>query len=252
MKGIRKKISVGFLSLGLLLFFSGLISYFELSRLSKNTQHLINSSAKNIEHAKKMLDAVQEQNTALLQIIVTGNKQYDSLLIAGRNQFSKVISEATVSINDLKSLDEIYKANARYNLVVNSHLNSLPDKENIAWFMNIYSTSYYDLTTAIKNYMIASHNVVSKKTTQLESNAYRAIMPSIIALAIAIIIILVFSYLIDIYFVQPVLKISKGLKNFINAKIPFNVKMEGRDEVYELKESVETLIAEYKNKRSES
>ena len=33
--GIREKIRLGFLALGLLLFFSGLISFFELSKLSR-------------------------------------------------------------------------------------------------------------------------------------------------------------------------------------------------------------------------
>ena len=39
--GIREKIRLGFLSLGLLLFFSGVISYFELNRLSEATDPII-------------------------------------------------------------------------------------------------------------------------------------------------------------------------------------------------------------------
>ena len=69
--GIRQKIRLGFFALGLLLFFSGLMSYFELNKLSNSTRNMLDASLKNMELSKEMLDAVQDQNTALLQIMVT-------------------------------------------------------------------------------------------------------------------------------------------------------------------------------------
>ena len=99
--------------------------------------------------------------------------------------------------------------------------------------------------------MVSSQSVMDAKTAQLESNAYRAIMPGIIALAIAIIIIVMFSYFIDLYYVRPVLKITEGLHNYLNSKIPFKITMEGRDEVRKLKEYIEALIGLLKNKKSE-
>ena len=77
--GIREKIRLGFLALGLLLFFSGLISFFELSKLSRSTQSMLGASLKNMELSKTMLDAVQDQNTALLQIIVSGRRDRESV-----------------------------------------------------------------------------------------------------------------------------------------------------------------------------
>ena len=85
--GIRQKIRLGFFALGLLLFFSGLMSYFELNKLSNSTRNMLDASLKNMELSKEMLDAVQDQNTALLQIMVTGSAEYDSLLFAGRAKF---------------------------------------------------------------------------------------------------------------------------------------------------------------------
>ena len=102
--GIREKIRLGFLALGLLLFFSGLISFFELSKLSRSTQSMLGASLKNMELSKTMLDAVQDQNTALLQIIVSGqsDRESDSLLRAGREKFEAAISDAKISIRDLQ------------------------------------------------------------------------------------------------------------------------------------------------------
>ena len=60
--GIRKKIMLGFLSLGILLFFSGLMSYFELGRLTHSTQGMLHTSRQNLEISKIMLDAVQHHH----------------------------------------------------------------------------------------------------------------------------------------------------------------------------------------------
>ena len=85
--GLKNKIRLGFLSLALLLFFSGIISYFELSRLSHSTHSMLGASFRNMELSKTMLDAVQDQNTALLQMIVSGSRNSDSMLIVGRQKF---------------------------------------------------------------------------------------------------------------------------------------------------------------------
>lgn len=249
MEGMRKKITVGFLSLAILLFFSGMISLFELNRLSHTTQVLLDTSKKNMEIAKRMLDAVQDQNTALLQMVVLGDNSYDSLYMTGVRDFDNALLEATVTIRDLSQLDSVYSARQRYNSIIETHLDS-DRANNIHWFVNIYKTSYYDLTSSIKNYMIASQNILGLKAAQLESTAYRAITPGILALSVAIIILLMFLFFIDLYFVKPVIGIQRSLKGYISSKVPFSVKMEGKDEVHELKEEVEELITMYKNKKN--
>ena len=252
--GIRQKIRLGFFALGLLLFFSGLMSYFELNKLSNSTRNMLDASLKNMELSKEMLDAVQDQNTALLQIMVTGSAEYDSLLFAGRAKFDAAIREAKISIRDLRGLDSIYAANVQYTGVINNFFDNRAKtgRSDMNWFVGVYKTSYYDLTASIKNFMVSSQSVMDAKTAQLESNAYRAIMPGIIALAIAIIIIVMFSYFIDLYYVRPVLKITEGLHNYLNSKIPFKITMEGRDEVHKLKEYIEALIGLLKNKKSKA
>ena len=187
--GIREKIRLGFLALGLLLFFSGLISFFELSKLSRSTQSMLGASLKNMELSKTMLDAVQDQNTALLQIIVSGrsDRESDSLLHAGREKFEAAISDAKISIRDLQGFDSVYAANISYNETVGAYLRDSLRKENVDWFVDIYKTSYSDLTSSIKNFMVSSQNMMDAKARRLEDNAYRATMPGFIALVLSLI-----------------------------------------------------------------
>ena len=198
-----------------------------------------------------MLDAVQDQNTALLQMIVSGSRNSDSMLIVGRQKFDSSMREANVLIRDLQGFDSIYAANVAYNRIVDAYLSDSLHKNSVGWYVNIYETSYADLTTSIKNFMVSSQRIMDVKAQRLEDNAYRATMPGFIALLIGILIVVVFFYFINLYYISPVLKITDALKNYLNSKIPFKVNVEGRDEMFRLKESIEKLIDQQNSKRNE-
>lgn len=247
--GIRRKIMLGFISLGSLLFLSGVISIFELSKLSQTTKTILDNSVTTIELSKEMLDAVQEQNTALLQI-VTLHANTDSILYTARDAFSRALNKADSLISTKQEVEFIKRSNLNYNDVVNKVLIQGSDSTNMLWFTTIYKSSYYDLTYAIKNFMVSTQHNMDKNTNQIKSNAYRAIMPGIIALSAAIIIIIVFFALIDLYYLKPILKINKGLRNYVNAKIPYKVTIEGDDEVSTINTDVTEIINMLRNKKS--
>ncbi|MFQ7386958.1 MAG: hypothetical protein ACLRM8_04290 [Alistipes sp.] len=79
MTGLRKRVMVGFLSIVCLLFFSGMVSFVELSHLSRDTGEILKANMRNIELAKEMLDAAHEQNVALIRLSVFGDRSCDSL-----------------------------------------------------------------------------------------------------------------------------------------------------------------------------
>jgi len=212
---------------------------------------MLGASFRNMELSKTMLDAVQDQNTALLQMIVSGSRNSDSMLIVGRQKFDSSMREANVLIRDLQGFDSIYAANVAYNRIVDAYLSDSLHKNSVGWYVNIYETSYADLTTSIKNFMVSSQRIMDVKAQRLEDNAYRATMPGFIALLIGILIVVVFFYFINLYYISPVLKITDALKNYLNSKIPFKVNVEGRDEMFRLKESIEKLIDQQKSKRNE-
>ena len=76
-------------------------------------------------------------------------------------------------------------------------------------------------------------------------------MPGILTLVVALAILVMFLFFIDTYYTRPVVKIEKGLQNYLKHNVPFKVTVEGRDEVTKLKEYIETLIAALKSKKTE-
>ena len=63
MTGMRKRVTAGFLSIVCLLFFSGMVSFLELSRLSRDTDEILGANQRSIRLAREMLDAVHGLRT---------------------------------------------------------------------------------------------------------------------------------------------------------------------------------------------
>ena len=249
--GIKGKILTGFIALGMLLFFSGVISFFQLNKLSYSSHSMLEASFKNTELAKKLLDAVQEQNTALLQMIVSQERNRDSLLLDGRAKFDSAFNQAQITVRDLQGFDSIYRANLAYNYTINEFLKDSLSQNKVNWYATVYQDSYANLTASIKNVMISTQRIMDTKAVRLEDSAYRATMPGLIALLIAIIIVMIFFYFVNLYYITPVLKISDALQAFLDSRVPFKVNIEGKDEVFRLKEQIEKLTGEIKSKRNE-
>ena len=109
--------------------------------------------------------------------------------------------------------------------------------------------AYYDLDTAIKDYMTAPQNSIAVRTVLLEENVYRTITPSILTLLVAFLIVLMFYYFLDLYFLRPVLKINKEVRSHLDFGTKFNVKIEGSGEISNLRDNIQQLIERVNTKK---
>lgn len=273
MKGMRKRVTVGFLSIVCLLFISGMLSFVELSSLSRDTGDILKASRRNIELAKEMLDAAHELNVALIHRSVFAEKQYDSLCRASMLRLETVHLTARQEALDRSFLDSLSFATTEMKILVDGylarsarreeqaaaaailadtlpHTDTLtvvavvpqPEREADHWYTEEFEASYTRLTAAVKAYMTSTQSSLAPRTEQMKKNAYRAVTPVLIALAVMIAIVLMFYYFMTIYCVNPILGMNKSLGNYLTFKVPFAVKAECKDEVLELKEKIDTLI----------
>lgn len=247
--GIRHKIMLGFCALGFLFFFSALTSYFELTRLNHSTQDMLDRNLRNVEFSKQMLDGVEEESASLIKMIITGEQSSDSSLLAGRQKFDKAMKELRANNAHHAIFDSIDMARQDFNRVVNTRFGQTHDETTHEWLASEYQVTHHKLTGAIRGFIVFSQKDMEGRAQELEKNAYRAITPGIIALAIAILIIIVFFYMIDVYYIRPVLKMTDGLHKYLTSNTPFRVTFEGRDEVFQLKGDIEELITRFKDKK---
>lgn len=228
MTGLRKRVTVGFLSIVCLLFFSGMVSFLELSHLSRDTGEILKANKRNIELAKEMLDAAHEQNIALIRLSVFGDRSCDSLC---RKSMERL--ENTLLVAQSEALEKSF---------LDSPAALRPDSLGGRWYSEEYQALYGRLTAAIKSYMTSTQSSLVPRAEQMKKNAYRAVTPVLISLVVMIAIVLMLFYFMSIYCVTPIERMNKGLGDWLSFRVPFAVKGDLKDEVLELKEKIESLI----------
>jgi len=258
---LRKRVTVGFLSIVCLLFFSGMVSFLELSHLSRDTGEILKANKRNIELAKEMLDAAHEQNIALIRLSVFGDRSCDSLCRKSMERLENTLLVAQSEALEKSFLDSLAFATTELRLLTDNYLAfglAGSDSLNVAqvdsvggrWYNDEYEALYGRLTSAIKNYMTSTQSSLAPRAEQMKKNAYRAVTPVLISLAVMIAIVLMLYYFMTIYCVNPILGMNKGLGDYLSFRIPFTVKGECKDEMLELKEKIDTLINQSKQSKS--
>lgn len=256
MTGMRKRVTVGFLSIVCLLFFSGMVSFLELSHLSRDTGEILKANKRNIELAREMLDAAHEQNIALIRLSVFGDRSCDSLCRTSMERLESTLLLAQSEALEKSFLDSLAFATTELRLLTDNFLafggagsgTAAPDAGSRAdslggrWYSDEYQVLYGRLTAAIKSYMTSTQSSLVPRAEQLKKNAYRAVTPVLISLAVMIAIVLMLFYFMSIYCVAPIERMNKGLGDWLAFRVPFAVKGDCKDEVLELKEKIETLI----------
>ncbi len=98
--------------------------------------------------------------------------------------------------------------------------------------------------------MTSTQSSLAPRTEQMKKNAYRAVTPVLISLSVMIAIVLMLFYFMSIYCVNPIVQMNKGLGDWLTFRVPFAVKGDLKDEVLELREKIDALIALLKQNKA--
>ena len=269
MKGIRKRVLVSFLSVVVLLFFAGLVSLFELRRVSSDTEEILRASERNLGLAKDMLDAAARQNKAVVHSIVFRQRDYDTVLMGSIAEMARTLEVVRREAVEQAYLDTLsasamnvqrltqeflrlqaqrMASEASGRLELRGGKDSLSmksvemDFDGARWNAEAYWKAYDKVTGSFKNYMISTQSSLAPRTEQLKRNAYRAVTPVLISLLVMIAIVLMLYYFVSAYLVRPVLAMNKSLGDYLRFGLPFRIKAEVKDEVAELKDRIDDVI----------
>lgn len=255
MTGIRKRVTIGFLSIVVLLFFSGLVSLFELNNMSADIDAILVSNRKSIIMTESMLDAIRYNDRAVVRYAIMRDTSYaDSCNRRFQALADKIAQAREETSNSAAALfDSIDVTAARLNGVVGElrgsrrvELSLLPDTlwggggsfDGSAWYNQEYAPVYNTVSNQIMGLLSYAQSSLSPRAERLSHNAYRAVTPVFISLVVMIVILLMFYYFIVIYTVKPITEINKSLGDWLRYKLPFTVKAECRDELAELREKI--------------
>jgi methyl-accepting chemotaxis protein len=254
--GIRKKIFLGFIIIGLILFTSGMISLVQLIRLEKNISDMNVNNIRSIEALEKILDEAKEQTWKMLDIMHDNSQVENAVIVFNDTLYTDGLDfiSQNITMPEEKRMFDILSANYQLfkhqTILLDSLLLSGNTEEHDEWFKVEYRSAYEMFTKAANDLEIFNRTAVLQKSTELEANFYRLVIPLIVALAIGLFLVMLFNYFINFYIINPILKIITGVKKYSENKQPYNVKIDTRDEINELNREIKLLISHTKQKES--
>ncbi|MDP3436960.1 MAG: hypothetical protein Q8S04_06935 [Bacteroidales bacterium] len=252
--GIRKKISLGFVVIGFILLFSSVIAVFEFNRMRNSVTVLMKSNINSINTSRMLMELTDEYNFILMSRVIVDSTfgaadvlyddRFDNYIYNIKSNFS--------SQTEIETADSLALAYSQYLSVISKARNIMAEDINTRkeWYKNELEPVYNKLRKYKKELGILTQSALSQNTNELQEGYYRSIMPGIIAVSAGIVLVLLFNYFINLYFISPILLISKGIKNYKEFRKSYNVHFDNDDEIQDINCEVRSIIDENKKLKS--
>ncbi len=249
--GIRKKISLGFVIIGAVLLLSSLIAIYELISMRRSVSTLIDNNISSINASRLLLEVTDEYNFTLLEGIgldsvasipdLAHDKRFTNYLndikgsyanVAERDMADSVLYAYTAYIQIMKEAPQIWRGDY---------------SGRRSWYFNKLYPVYMTLRGYIQSLTALSQESLAKNSQDMSDSFYRSIMPGVVSVGIGVVLVFLFNYFINFYFISPLLAISKGIHNYIHSRKSYRVKVDGEDELSDLNHHVKELIDANRN-----
>ncbi len=247
MTGLRRRVTVGFISIAILLFISGVIAFFELNTLSRDTKSILASNNRRMELAHEMLNIVHSQDAAFIQMTLFEKEGYDTVCLRTIDDLNHIVKVAKSEITNFQTLDSIglYLTDLRlltHTISTPMEFDSLMMVDRSTYYED-YRPIHANIVNSIYSFITSSFKSLEPRTEQLQRNAYRAVTPVLISLVVMIAIVLMLYYFMIIYCVNPIVRLNRSVGDFITYRLPFVSKSDCRDELAELQDKIEAMTS---------
>lgn len=245
--GLRTKILCGFSILTIMLFVAGVWSIYELTTVGTSVQTLLDDNYKSINAAKVMVEALEREDSAIL-ILLSGNwEEGRSIMESAEALFQKgfdsvkanvTIPGESAYVQTIESTYDSFKSLLLKPIVGTRH------EGDLNWYFQDVHKAFMDVKAAVTRLMELNDETMYQTASKLKNRAYRAVMPGIVAILSALVFTLLFNYFINYYVISPIIRLTAGVREFLEAKKPLDVKVETRDEIFDLAISIQDLLRE--------
>jgi hypothetical protein len=252
--GIKKKIFLGFVIIGFILFLSGCICVFQLVQIEKSLSGILNDNIKSIDLARHLSDETEARTWEVIHIMTNNETGRMAKLNFNPTIFERCLDSLSKNVT---SEEEAFIAENLYcnyrqfrnkSIELDSVFEFAGLESRAEYFNTRYKPSLIEFENSITKLREINQEAISQNSRKLEGNFYRIIMPLIIAVSVGLFLIIIFNYFINLYFITPVLSIIRGIKNYLGQKTPYNVEIETKDEINELNHEIKILISHSRKK----
>jgi len=241
---LRFKILSGFFILALMLLIAGIWSIYQLQSIGTSVQDLLDENYKSINASKTMLEALEREDSGILLLMLGNWREGRSIITSADSLFEKGFQVAANNLtipNEKTHVDSIKVKYKKYKNLWEKPIVDTEKEGNLAWYFQIVHESFLAVKGSVNDLMSINDQAMFTTASDLKNRANRAIMPGVVAIIAALVFTLLFNFFINYYFVNPVIRITNGVKKFVERRVPFNVEVEAEDEIFDLVNSIDQL-----------
>ncbi len=244
------------LSLGLIavaLMVSSSLSVLEYLKMSDYVSDLIAENIRSINVSQKLANVSNEYNLELLTII--GDSTKTTLPTYDETEFMEWCDDLRTSLqtqNKSHLADSVEYSYSAY-MLTSLELPEVLKSDFIdtrTWYFDRLQPVFRTLCSHIDQLSDAIYVELQTNSATFERGFYRSVIPSSVALAVGLMLILMLLYFLLVYFVNPIVHMTRSLKNYSLFGKSYNYDFEGDDELKDLNEGITELAGENKQLRS--
>jgi len=241
---LRLKIFSGFLILTLMLIIAGAWTIYELKNMGSSVQAILDDNYKSIIAAKVMIEALEREDSGILLLMLGQWSEGREIITAADNSFKKGLEIAANNITIPGEQSYIETIRSKYQIykeiwerpIVDTH-----KQGDLNWYLEIAHESFLDVQSSVNELMSYNDQFMFDTASNLQNKAKRSLMPGVVAIISALVFTFLFNYFVNYYFVSPIVRITKSIQRFSKDRVPFDVRIETNDEIYDLAESINNL-----------
>ncbi|MCF0177187.1 MAG: MCP four helix bundle domain-containing protein [Bacteroidales bacterium] len=249
--GIKHKVFLGFVVLSTILFFSSAIAILEFNRMNSKQSGIIADNINSISSARMLLNISEDYNFSILRALDEDDLESD-IIDMSADSFSTRLSEIRntyTTEREAELADSVMFAYAAYMQVMHESQKIWPEgyETRKEWYFDRLQSFYMKLRGYIQSLTSESQSILAENSQDMEDTFYRSMMPSVAALLAGLVIVLLFNFFINFYFINPLIKMKKGVENYRAYKRDYNLRFDSDDEISDLNKSITELIQDHKS-----
>jgi HAMP domain-containing protein len=244
--GLRTKILSGFAILTMMLFIAGIWSIYELRSMSTSVQKMLDDNYKSIHATRMMIEGLEREDSGVLLLLLGKGEEGRSIIRTGDEQFRKgfEIAEHNVTIPGEKAyVDAIEAKYKTYKELWTRAVIGTKREADLSWYFENIHRAFLDTKASVTELMELNDKSMYQTASDLKERSRRASMPGLVAILSALVFTLIFNYFVNLYMVSPIIKITRGIRRFVETREPVDIEVETKDEIADLVSSIQDMIA---------
>ncbi len=244
---LRVKILIGFLILILILLMADVWTLYRMNRIEQSAQTVLDKNYAALGATHAMQKGLNRLDDGLVKILAGQWEQGSRFLNSGDQDFQKGMQLAQRLLRGSEAEKNLTKINAQYDALRIAagqfHLKLLSQKD-VRWYDATIRDFERNLNAQISVLNAALTKGLYEANGRLKEQTRRTLMPAVVAMLAAIVFLLIFNFFIDYFLLRPIQLITRGVRDLLEKRRPFQVTIQTEDELGELASTIATLCSQ--------